>query len=535
MSMYSNTTFVIHKPVNVISSKVDPAVTKPSPQFFTSPKTVNPNKKPKKEREFESRPTVYETADKANFPTNFGLVGRLDYETSGLMLMTCDNNLASAIRDPVDMEPEVDYLRDIGPGGTGEIVPYKYSSGWVPPEAFDLQWKEKEYIVKCLSPRVFHEDADTILAEMMEPLSFSRFSKHIECKPPTALSVVRKYQDPEYSFNNARPYLGWCIEFRFVLREGKHHQIRRICNRSKLKVLSLTRVRLANILSLESVPVPGDCRWLTTAEMDALYAGYGIDKSCRTQTLTCSGDTDNSGGGVTTGETTSASQSANTGGSEGILTFVPACIVRVTGMRPAAAAAAIDDAVNAERLKQAVFCLMTAAGKDTGNATASKTTGTDLSDASADVPLLLSSLRYVDYRGGSTMHVRTSLPAVAVRVKTALESACGGGNSGGGCSATLLERMCAVLRIRGRSATAVDPDGVLATARAELDGEGSVAATSGYGSDGDCLTVEILAGDDEIDYWRLVRWDADGRKRLRGTGTTGGATDASAPKQPRVA
>ena len=64
-----------------------------------------------------------------------------------------------------------------------------------------------------------------------------------------------------------------------VLREGKHHQIRRIAKRSGFHVARLHRVRIAGILSVDSIPNPGDCRWLTIEEINALYEGLQIDKS----------------------------------------------------------------------------------------------------------------------------------------------------------------------------------------------------------------------------------------------------------------
>ena len=39
---------------------------------------------------------------------------------------------------------------------------------------------------------------------------------------------------------------------------------------------SLHRVSIASILSVASVPSPGDCRWLTRAEVLELYQGLGL-------------------------------------------------------------------------------------------------------------------------------------------------------------------------------------------------------------------------------------------------------------------
>ena len=47
------------------------------------------------------RTTIYDIAKEAGFPTDLGWVGRLDYETSGLIIMTDDSKLLRAIIDPV--------------------------------------------------------------------------------------------------------------------------------------------------------------------------------------------------------------------------------------------------------------------------------------------------------------------------------------------------------------------------------------------------------------------------------------------------
>ena len=122
----SQSSFLVHKPINVLSSKCDSLNWK--------------NNKPQdKTTIHESRVTVYDIAKKAGYPTNFGLVGRLDYETSGIMLMTSDNTFASAIRDPI--EPDDSNNDDSN-------VCDDHCSSWNPPSNFDMSFKEKDYVVK---------------------------------------------------------------------------------------------------------------------------------------------------------------------------------------------------------------------------------------------------------------------------------------------------------------------------------------------------------------------------------------------------
>ena len=49
-----------------------------------------------------------------------------------------------------------------------------------------------------------------------------------------------------------------------------------MCARSKFIIVTLHRVQIASILRIESIPEPGDCRWLTAAEVAELSAGLGL-------------------------------------------------------------------------------------------------------------------------------------------------------------------------------------------------------------------------------------------------------------------
>lgn len=82
---------------------------------------------------------------------------------------------------------------------------------------------------------------------------------------------MRRFRDELKS--RGRPNLGWCIDVRVVIREGKHHQIRRMAKRSGYHVASLHRVSIASVLKIESVPLAGQCRWLTYEEIQILYEG----------------------------------------------------------------------------------------------------------------------------------------------------------------------------------------------------------------------------------------------------------------------
>lgn len=83
--------------------------------------------------------------------------------------------------------------------------------------------------------------------------------------------ILRRYRDESRS--RGRPDLGWIIDVRVRIREGKHHQIRRMAKRHGFIVAALHRVSIASILKIDSVPEPGECRWLQLDEVESLYDG----------------------------------------------------------------------------------------------------------------------------------------------------------------------------------------------------------------------------------------------------------------------
>lgn len=83
---YNFRSYLVHKPVGVVSSTVD-----------TGPSELVKNKKSPRyglTKDGPPRQTVYDVAEIAGFPTDIGLVGRLDLETSGIMVrLRCFLNL----------------------------------------------------------------------------------------------------------------------------------------------------------------------------------------------------------------------------------------------------------------------------------------------------------------------------------------------------------------------------------------------------------------------------------------------------------
>ena len=226
--------FLIHKPIGVLSSRVDSRITS----------IITKKSDPMRGQTYggDPRPTVFDLAMKAGFPSDFSLVGRLDGETSGIMLFTQNMVLDRAVRDP----PE-----DIS-------------------KEREIKVKEYELVLRGerLSPVKGLESAE-LAAELAEPFTFSRHGV-IYSTQRAHITIQRRWQEPRFS--RGQQHLGWCVQVSIEIREGKHHQIRRMARRSQLTVMSLKRIRIAGILHLSSIPNPGDCRWLRENEVEYLLS-----------------------------------------------------------------------------------------------------------------------------------------------------------------------------------------------------------------------------------------------------------------------
>lgn len=246
-----------------------------------------------------SRLTIYDIAGRAGYPTDIGLCGRLDYRTSGVMLMTDDAILNRAIRDPPNDENESDDFDDIDEEisinqEALQQKPFQEQPSkevcMAPTSTVDkyLEYKSKVYLVKVTGEKLNDIAATTchnnelqqhalrnLLEEISLPFQFIRH--HIIRQTTSAQISIRNnlYQDDTLR-TSQRPHRGWCLDLEICIREGKHHQIRRMIRRSHLKLLTLCRIQIASILRIESVPSPGDCRWLEEWEVDEIYHALQI-------------------------------------------------------------------------------------------------------------------------------------------------------------------------------------------------------------------------------------------------------------------
>ena len=236
MSMFECKYYLLHKPKSVVCSTVD--------------STIN---NPKHTERVHT--TIYEYIASKGIVLNDKLhpVGRLDADTTGLILITDDKQLLKLIRNPSN-------ITDNNDGVINDINPYK----------------EKEYILTLLGKKCHKiwswstKEENEIIEKFSEPFTFHRHNEILTCSRANVTFLVR-YKDKDYMRNTELPFLGWCLKVKVIISEGKNHQVRRIASRHGYSVISLVRTRISQILHISSVPNEGDIRELTQAEVNELY------------------------------------------------------------------------------------------------------------------------------------------------------------------------------------------------------------------------------------------------------------------------
>ena len=156
----------------------------------------------------EGRPTVYDlTTDAGTF---LSPVGRLDLDTSGLLLMTNDNQFAERVTNPNSHVP-------------------------------------KTYLVKASAVLT-----DTQLQQLRDGIELAD-------GPTRPAQVTRLRDSAKYT------------HFEITLTEGRNRQVRRMVEALEAKVLKLVRVRIGHI-AIGRLPI-GKWRLLTAAEVASLSKG----------------------------------------------------------------------------------------------------------------------------------------------------------------------------------------------------------------------------------------------------------------------
>jgi pseudouridine synthase len=159
-------------------------------------------------RDPDGRPTVYDLM--GDIKTFLSPVGRLDLDTSGLLLLTNDNQLAERVTNPASHVP-------------------------------------KTYLVKT-STRL----TDAQLDQLRTGVELS--------DGPTRPAVVTRIRDSEKY-----------THLEITLTEGRNRQVRRMIEAAGSHVLKLVRVRIGDI-GIGALPI-GKWRMLTDDEVDALGRG----------------------------------------------------------------------------------------------------------------------------------------------------------------------------------------------------------------------------------------------------------------------
>ena len=266
-----------HKPLNVVCTRnIEEEARKERKRKKTLP-------------EFKMHESIYDVAERNGFPVaDLGLVGRLDSMTSGIMLFTNDSKLQQRLLLPEDLDEEKGKMvhsdKEQDPEGWKE----KIDKNIVDDFNALRKYKTKVYHLDVLASPYHQwgsawseEKQQSLCEELSAPLTFSQ--KGIEyTTSPAEISIIERYRSAEHSHGGKGPRgadLGWCVKVKVVLREGKHHQIRRIAARSKLTVRSLTRVSFAGgVLTLEddALKQPGSGRRLQEDEVQELREAFAL-------------------------------------------------------------------------------------------------------------------------------------------------------------------------------------------------------------------------------------------------------------------
>jgi len=181
-------------------------------------------------------------------------VGRLDLDTDGLLIFTDDGALGGALISG-EHEAEVPSSHSV----KKVYVVCVEGLHWTPD---DREWAKA--LPNGDVPRgesTSRTSTAERLSRLREPLLYGREERETR---PASVRVLDSGTPATVS-----------TTLEFTLEEGKNRQIRRLCERSALIVLSLCRVQL-DTLTLEGVPV-GDARPLTTQEVHTLYARHQLN------------------------------------------------------------------------------------------------------------------------------------------------------------------------------------------------------------------------------------------------------------------
>jgi 16S rRNA U516 pseudouridylate synthase RsuA-like enzyme len=306
----NHTHFVLHKPVGVVSSRVDNLPPKakrqrrtrvvaanghagavPAPEAVVSASSSSSSSSPG-----AARPTVYDVLAQRGFPTTCGMVGRLDTETSGLLLFTSSAALNRAVSRPASRtlcgDPPPWKLKEylckvfghrplLVVEAAAAAADAAAAAAAVTTPAVGVEDAVQRRLVRIVpssgdeggAPGADRSvdrflDASALEAELSSPLTFSRGGREQTTQRPVHLRVVRCWLEP-YQRRVAPERGAFSAEVLITLNEGKHRQIRRVVQRAKLRVRALHRRSVAGALTCDGLAA-GEARYLTEAEVATL-------------------------------------------------------------------------------------------------------------------------------------------------------------------------------------------------------------------------------------------------------------------------
>jgi 16S rRNA U516 pseudouridylate synthase RsuA-like enzyme len=197
-------------------------------------------------------------------------IGRLDYETSGLILTT---NIGSLVGAVLDSEPPLPK--------TYELL----IAGAHPPESPQLISLEEELVFNLGSRVIQAESASVDSVSVFNSLELTfehRFidrDDHEVVARGLAMQRARR-AEPNRSRASGElialhvPNSGWLTRVELTIHQGRNRQIRRLCTRAGLKLLHLKRIKIGP-LDLGSL-LPGEVRALDGTEKAALFEWTGF-------------------------------------------------------------------------------------------------------------------------------------------------------------------------------------------------------------------------------------------------------------------
>lgn len=231
-------------------------------------------------RDAMGRPSVYGLVPRDLRRPSLTAVGRLDVETSGLILFTDSAGLSAAIRGGRRVQKA--YVATVSGAGLsdGDLARAAESmraplSRTDPPEEGEQDGYAWTSPAKVRVTRRWRLQGDDGAEDGAERSPGAPFVDH-----PSALRAWREARrvalgiDERWEAAMDGGAGGMVADFDIMLREGRYHHVRRLVKRAGLRMRHLRRVAIGPV-SLGGIEVPGQARVLSEAELGRLLLEAG--------------------------------------------------------------------------------------------------------------------------------------------------------------------------------------------------------------------------------------------------------------------